>query len=112
MTGGFLFVALGAIGIVLPLLPTTPFLLLAVFLFAKSSKKFHHWLIHHKVFGKYIYNYTVHKAITKRSKITSVLMLWITLTLSMFLVYQLLITVILTSIGIAVTWHLLSMKTL
>ncbi|MCH7595348.1 MAG: YbaN family protein [Planctomycetes bacterium] len=54
VAGGVLCVALGTAGIVLPLLPTTPFLLLSAYLFSRSSESWHRWLIHHRYFGPYI----------------------------------------------------------
>lgn len=68
---GLLFVGLGVIGIVLPGLPTTPFMLLATGCFAKSSAKFHHWLITHKTFGKFIVDWQERRVIPKRAKILS-----------------------------------------
>ena len=53
---GVLSTVLGAVGVVLPVLPTTPFLLLAVFCFARSSQRLHHYLLNHRVLGTYIYN--------------------------------------------------------
>jgi len=61
-------VFLGAIGIVLPLLPTTPFILLAAFCFARSSKRCHGWLVNHKVFGPIITNWTEYGAIGEALK--------------------------------------------
>jgi len=109
---GLLCVGLGGLGIILPILPTTPFLLLAVYLFTSSSEKLRHWLLHHKIFGRYIYNYTVHKAIPLKSKITAIATLWVTMIISMVVSGKIVVVVILTLIGSAVTAHLLRMKTL
>ncbi|WP_019519144.1 YbaN family protein [Faucicola boevrei] len=65
---GFLFLGIGIIGIVLPVLPTTPFVLLATACFAKSSEKFHHWLINHKTFGPLIKNWHERRAIPRYAK--------------------------------------------
>ncbi len=59
---------LGALGIVLPLLPTTPFLLVAAFAFARSSERWHKWLLEHKIFGRIIANWNNYGAIDKRTK--------------------------------------------
>ena len=69
---GLLALALGAIGIALPLLPTTPFILLAAFAFAQSSEKLHQWLLDHNVFGPLIDNWQQHGAISRRAKVLSV----------------------------------------
>jgi len=69
---GLLALALGAIGIALPLLPTTPFILLAAFAFAQSSEKLHQWLLDHNVFGPLIDNWRRHGAISRRAKVISV----------------------------------------
>ncbi len=68
---GLLCVLLGAIGVVLPLMPTTVFLLVAAFAFARSSPKLHNWLLEHKVFGGLIKNWQNHKAIGKKAKLAS-----------------------------------------
>lgn len=65
---GALSVALGAIGAALPLLPTVPFLLLAAFCFARSSPRFHDWLVEHRVFGPPIRDWRMHGAIKRRAK--------------------------------------------
>ena len=69
---GAFALALGAIGIVLPLLPTTPFLLVAAFAFAESSERMHQWLLNHNVFGALIRDWQQHRAISRSAKIASV----------------------------------------
>jgi hypothetical protein len=69
---GFVALALGALGIVLPLVPTTPFVLVAAFAFAQSSEKLHQWLLDHNVFGPLIDNWRRHGAISRRAKVISV----------------------------------------
>lgn len=66
---GFTFVALACAGVVLPVLPTTPFILLAASCFAKSSDKWHAWLLQSPTFGKLIRNWDEYRCITRRSKI-------------------------------------------
>lgn len=68
-TLGFLMVVLGVAGIVLPLLPTTPFLLLAAVLFAKSSQRWHDWLLGHKHLGPYIHAWRNKTGLTTAQKL-------------------------------------------
>jgi hypothetical protein len=69
---GGLAVALAAAGVVLPLLPTTPFLLVAAFAFARSSPRLHAWLIAHPLFGPLIENWRRYGAISRKAKITAI----------------------------------------
>lgn len=68
LAGGFIALALGSIGIILPLLPTVPFVILAAFCFARSSPRLEAWLLGHHVFGQHIRNWRHQRAITKRGK--------------------------------------------
>lgn len=68
LLAGFLFVAIGAVGVVLPLLPTTPFLLLAAYCFTRSSPRMNRWLHSHKTFGPLINNWNRYGSIDRRSK--------------------------------------------
>ena len=67
---GFICVAIGAVGIVVPILPTTPFLLLASFFFAKGSKKFHDWFISTKLYKRYLESFVKSRAMTLKGKLT------------------------------------------
>ena len=109
---GIICVALGTLGIFLPLLPTTPFLLLAAACFARSSKRFYNWLINNKWFGEYIKNYSEGKGIPKKAKVSSIALLWITILISAyFFVDILFIRVILIIIAIGVSIIILKIKT-
>ena len=68
---GWAALALGALGILLPLLPTTPFLILAAYCFSRGSGRLHAWLLNHRVFGPPIENWRKHRAISKRAKFTA-----------------------------------------
>lgn len=109
---GFITLSLGILGIILPLLPTTPFLLLSAFFFMRSSKKLYYWLLNHRFLGIYIYSYITFKAIDLKTKIYAISLLWITLTISMIMLQNIYLSVVLMIIGLSVTIHLLSLKTL
>ena len=70
---GLSSLVLGAIGIFVPLLPTTPFVLVSAIAFANSSDRLHQWLINHDVFGPLIANWRRHGAISRSTKILSLL---------------------------------------
>jgi uncharacterized membrane protein YbaN (DUF454 family) len=112
ISAGVLCVVLGAIGIVLPVLPTTPFLLLAAFLFFRSSEKFYNWLLNTKILGEYIRNYREYRAIKRKTKIYTIILLWATLGISIWVVDNIYIRIFLLVVGISVTLHILLIKTL
>jgi uncharacterized membrane protein YbaN (DUF454 family) len=110
---GTLFVGLGILGILLPLLPTTPFLLLAAACYARSSKRFYHWLLSNRWFGKYIKNYQEKRGIPSRVKFSTISVLWITIALSaIFATENLLVRMVLLVVALGVTIHILSLRTL
>jgi len=109
---GTLFTGLGVIGIFLPLLPTTPFLLLAAACYARSSKKFHNWLLSNKWLGNYIRDYERGKGVPPKVKAFSISLLWATIISSaIFVVHILLVRLILILIAVGVTIHILSIRT-
>ena len=79
---GWFFMALGLIGIALPLLPTTPFLLLAAVCFSKGSEQIYCWLINHPTLGPPIINWREKRAITRRSKIAATLSMLVLLVIT------------------------------
>ena len=79
MVLGSVALALGVAGIFLPLLPTTPFLLLAAALYFRSSPRLYDWLLSHRHLGPYIRNFRENRAIPLRVKIVSVSLVWVTL---------------------------------
>ncbi|WP_084168433.1 YbaN family protein [Corynebacterium atypicum] len=106
---GCLALGLGALGIPLPVLPTTPFLLLAVFCFARSSKRLEHYLLNHRVFGAYITNY-YHRQMTPTHKARTLALMWTGLVISMFFVPNWWLVGLLAAIGAGVTVHIARLK--
>jgi uncharacterized membrane protein YbaN (DUF454 family) len=109
---GTISLALGIIGIAIPVLPTTPFLLLAAACYARSSERFYNWLMSNRVFGSYIRNYREGRGIPVRVKAMAITFLWATILVSMYLVENTVMRVVLPIISIAVTAHILSLKTM
>ena len=119
LIAGTICLVLGAIGIVLPVLPTTPFLLAAAACYYKSSARMHKWLLNNRWFGEYIRNYKEGKGLTLKTKITALTMLWITIGVStVFMLDRLLpaqlvlpTQLIMMAIAIAVSTHILRLPT-
>ncbi len=109
IAAGAACVGLAAIGIVLPLLPTTPFLLLAALCFAKSSQRLHTWLYNHRWFGTYLANYESGR-ITRRHRVTTLIILWCGLTLSAVMIGKPIMYAVLGIVGVGVTIHLLRLR--
>lgn len=72
---GFILVGLAVLGIFLPLLPTTPLLLLAAACFSRSSERWHHWLLNHRTFGPIIRNWQERRCMPRRAKGVAILMI-------------------------------------
>lgn len=105
---GFLFLILGIVGLFFPILPTTPLVLLASGCFT-SSPRLSSWLKKNQLFGDYITNYKERKGLKKITVIKSLSFLWIMLILSTIVIHSLWSTIVLPSIGVAVTIHVLWM---
>ena len=80
---GLLALVLGVLGIFLPLLPTTPLVLLAAFAFARSSDRLHQWLLEHDIFGSLIADWRRHGAISRSAKVGSVVAMVVVLVISL-----------------------------
>jgi len=110
---GTLSVALGFLGIFLPVLPTTPFLLLAAACYIRSSERFYCWLINNRYCGKYIRDYREKKGIPLKLKIYVISLLWITILASIiFIIDPPVIRILLIVIAVGVTIHLTTIKTI
>ena len=101
ITAGTLCVVLGIIGIFLPLLPTTPFMLLAAACFARSSQRFHDWLLANRSFGPLIREWQRHRSIPYRTKVTAIMLMTLTLGISIvFFVEPLWLRLVLAAFGV------------
>lgn len=111
--GGSISLGLGLLGILLPLLPTTPLLLLAAACFVRSSDRLYQWLITNKWMGPYIENYRAGKGIPMKAKIIGVSLLWISMGYTIFFVIPLIpVKILLFLIGGIFTTVILKQKTL
>lgn len=109
---GTIFVLLGIIGIFLPILPTTPFLLLAAACYFRSSDRFYHWLLNNRILGTYIRNYLEGKGMPVKSKVITLFLLWLTIGLTiLFGIQNIVVRIILVIIAMGVTIHIISLKT-
>tara|TARA_Y100001968_G_C19058260_1_gene572494 strand:+ start:273 stop:641 length:369 start_codon:yes stop_codon:yes gene_type:complete len=93
-TLGMIFIGFAYIGIILPGLPTTPFILLAVYFFSKSSNKMENWILNHKLFGDFIYNWKKNRAISKKSKIYAIISILITFSITIYKAFSIQIDLI------------------
>ena len=111
---GTLSLVLGIVGIVVPLLPTTPFLLLAATLYLKGSQRLYDWLINHPRLGKYIRYFREYRAIPLHAKIISVTLIWLTIGYCIVAVVNEYwwAQVAMGVLAVAVSWHILSYATL
>ena len=109
---GWLSVALGVIGIFLPVLPTTPFLLLAAACFARSSPRFHRWLVTHPRLGPWIGDYLSGQGIPLKGKVYAIALMWASIGLSCYLVPLPWARVLMLTSAVLVTAYILRQKTL
>ena len=108
---GVVSVSLGTLGIFVPLLPTTPFLLLAAACFVRSSDRLHNWLLNHRVYGPVIRGYREHKALPASSKVTILVFTWAAI-LSSVLILAHPFRFVLLAPAIGATWLMVRMPTL
>jgi len=103
----------GIIGIFLPILPTTPFLLLTAACFMRSSERMYNWLLNNRWFGEYIKNYQAGRGIPLKTKIIAILTLWITILISIIFVARdiMIMQIALLIIATGVTIHLIRLPT-
>lgn len=110
ITAGIIHLITGVVGIFIPMLPTTPFLLLAAYCFLRSSKHLYSWLMNHKVFGRYIRDYLEYKEIKRNAKISCLILLWVSITISVILISLIYVRILLLLVGIAISIHIMTLK--
>ena len=111
---GMLSLCLGLLGVVMPVLPTTPFLLLAASCFLRSSERMHRWLLNNRVFGEYLRSYRAGEGLRVKTKATILATLWLTLAISAFWAIPnelWWVRIILGMVGVGVSFHILRIKT-
>ncbi|KZX10350.1 YbaN family protein [Methanobrevibacter curvatus] len=108
---GTIFLSIGTVGIFVPVLPSTPFVIVAALFYGKSSERAEKWIMRNKYFASYIKNYKEKIGIPKDVKIKSLVFLWFMLILSMIFTNKLMITIVLIVIGILVSLHIYLLKT-
>ncbi len=110
---GSISLGLGILGIVLPLLPTTPFLLLAAACYLRGSNRLHDWLLSHKILGGYIRNYREGRGISAKAKAIALVFLWATILYSaLYIIGELWIRAVLLLIAAGVSAHIIRLPTL
>lgn len=109
---GVISLIFGTVGIIIPLLPTTPFYLLSAYFFSKSSEKFHKFLLNNKVCGGYIRDYHERKGITLKNKINALVLLILSIGVSILRIKNLHLQIFLGLVFICVSFHILKIRTL
>ncbi len=91
---GFISLGLGAVGVILPILPTAPFLLLTSFCFVRSSEKFNRWFLNSKLYKKYLENFAKHKVMTLKGELILLILVSAMLTTTMVLINNKVMTIV------------------
>jgi uncharacterized protein len=112
MIVGTISVALGILGIFLPLLPTTPFLLLASACYIRSSERLYHWLMGNKYLGPYIRNIKDRRGMPFRAKVYTIALLWVSLLFSIYRIDKTSLDILLLITGICTSTFILRLRTL
>ena len=105
---GFIFLGLGVIGLIFPILPTTPFVLLAFWCFS-ATPRIRKQIMKNKFFREHVENYASRKGLSQKTVIISLGWLWVMLLVSIILLMNFLLAILLLFVGAAVTRHILYM---
>ena len=107
---GTISLVAGIIGIFLPVLPTTPLLLLTAFCYYRGSRRMYHWLMNHPHLGTYIRNFTEKRVIPRHAKVYILVLLWASLLFCTYILDPIWLKCLMIAIAIGVTWHILSYR--
>lgn len=101
---------LGMVGVFLPLLPTTPFLLVTAFCYVRSSQKRYQWLISHKRWGPYLHDIIENRSLNKKTRNWAITIQWISITVSIVLISSLYARLFLFILGVIATMVIMRLK--
>jgi uncharacterized membrane protein YbaN (DUF454 family) len=111
LAAGSVSLALGVVGVVVPVLPTTPFLIVAAYCYARSSTRCYRWLVGNRVFGRYLSDYLGGRGVSWKVKAATLILLWVVITLSaVFFTQQLWVRALLFSVAAGVTVHVATLR--
>lgn len=105
---GTFSLVLGIIGIFLPVLPTTPLLLLTAYCYYRGSSRLYEWLMNQPVLGKHIENFRENRIIPRKVKVCTLLLLWSSLLFCAYILGPIWLKSLMIIIAVGVTWHILS----
>lgn len=112
LLAGTISLAIGVVGIILPILPTTPFLLLAAACYLRGSKRMYRWMVSNRYVGRYLSDYVEGRGVTVRAKAVSIVILWSMISLSAALATDsLVLRTVLVLVAVAVTIHISLLRT-
>ncbi len=106
LAAGWTALGLGVVGVALPLMPTTVFVLIAAFCFARSSERFHRWILSHRLFGPMVRNFREGRGLPRQARFRAVTLIWITMGVSMWVIHAWWAVALLSAIGISLTVYL------
>jgi len=112
IAAGTISTAIGILGIFVPILPTTPFLLLAAVCYLRSSERFYRWLLNNRVFSFYISNYIEGKGMPLKTKLFTIFLLWVTIGTTIWITHNTVIRIVLALVAAGVTLHIILIKTI
>lgn len=112
LVAGSVSLAVGVVGVVVPVLPTTPFLILTALCYARGSSRAYRWLVTNRLFGRYLNDYLCGRGVSRMVKAAALVLLWAVIAVTVVLLTERLwLRLLLPVIAAAVTVHVLMLKT-